>query len=164
MGYSVRMEHLSFCRLFQRGCLRRVFGARCSGSSCASRRCPRRCAAAYSAGAIAGFPRTTRSGSRLATPKAEKTRRLHAAHADVAGEDDLRRCHRYRHLPLECPKCKGPMRVIALIDDPGVVRRILEHLGRWAPEASERGPPAAVPTWPTNAVIPLTYHPVPDIA
>jgi hypothetical protein len=26
------------------------------------------------------------------------------------------------------------MRVIALIDDPGV-RRILEHLGRWAPEA-----------------------------
>ena len=34
-----------------------------------------------------------------------------------------------------CPKCKGPMRVIALIDDPGVIRRILEHLGRWAPEA-----------------------------
>ncbi len=53
------------------------------------------------------------------------------------------------------------MRVIALIDDPGVVRRILEHLGRWA---SERGPPAAAPTWPTNAVIPLTYHSVPDIA
>ena len=26
------------------------------------------------------------------------------------------------------------MRVIALIDDPRVVRRILEHLGRWAPE------------------------------
>jgi hypothetical protein len=25
------------------------------------------------------------------------------------------------------------MRVIALIDDPAVVRRILEHLGRWAP-------------------------------
>ncbi len=70
----------------------------------------------------------------------------------------------YEADPLECPKCKGPMRVIALIDDPGVVRRILEHLGRWAPEASERGPPAAVPTWPTNAVIPLTYHPVPDIA
>ena len=27
------------------------------------------------------------------------------------------------------------MRVIALIDDPGVIRRILEHLGLWAPEA-----------------------------
>jgi hypothetical protein len=31
----------------------------------------------------------------------------------------------YEADPLECPKCKGPMRVIALIDDPGVVRRIL---------------------------------------
>jgi hypothetical protein len=64
--------------------------------------------------------------------------------------------------PLECPKCKGPMRVIALIDDPHVVRRILEHLGRWAPEPAERGPPA--PDWPRNAVVPLTYHAVPDIA
>jgi hypothetical protein len=31
--------------------------------------------------------------------------------------------------PLECPKCNGPMRIIALIDDPRVIRRILEHLG-----------------------------------
>ncbi len=70
----------------------------------------------------------------------------------------------YEADPLECPNCNGPMRVIALIEDPGIIRRILEHLGRWAPEASERGPPAAAPTWPTNAVIPLAYHPVPDIA
>ena len=40
--------------------------------------------------------------------------------------------------PLQCPKCKGPMRVIALIEDPG---DILEHLGLWVPEAPERGPP-----------------------
>ena len=66
--------------------------------------------------------------------------------------------------PLECPKCKGPMRVIALIDDPRVVRRILEHLGRWAPEATERGPPVPAADWPVNAVIPLTYHRLPDIA
>lgn len=51
----------------------------------------------------------------------------------------------YEADPLECPKCKGPMRVIALIDDPGVVRRILEHLGRWAPEPAERGPAAQAP-------------------
>jgi len=70
----------------------------------------------------------------------------------------------YEADPLECPKCKGPMRVIALIDDPGVIRRILEHLGRWAPKASERGPPGQAPDWPANAVIPLTYHEVPDIA
>ena len=56
------------------------------------------------------------------------------------------------------------MRMIALIDDPGVVRRILEHLGHWAPEPAERGPPAQAPDWPANAVIPLTYHPVPDMA
>ncbi len=56
------------------------------------------------------------------------------------------------------------MRVIALIDDPGVIRRILEHLGRWAPDPAARGPPVQTPEWPANAVIPLTYHPVPDIA
>jgi hypothetical protein len=43
------------------------------------------------------------------------------------------------------------MRVIALIDDPGVIRRILEHLGLWAPEAGEPGPPAPAPEWSANA-------------
>ena len=56
------------------------------------------------------------------------------------------------------------MRVIALIDDPAVVRRILEHLGRWTPQTAERGPPVHAPDWPRNAVIPLTDHPVPNIA
>ena len=55
------------------------------------------------------------------------------------------------------------MRVIALINDAGVVQRILKHLGLWAPRQNERAPPAA-----TEAVLPagnvLTYHPVPDIA
>ena len=62
----------------------------------------------------------------------------------------------YEADPLVCPKCKGPMRVIALIDDPTVVRRILEHLQRWAPEPAERGPPAQAPAWPRNALIPIT--------
>jgi hypothetical protein len=65
---------------------------------------------------------------------------------------------------LACPKCTAPMRIIALIDDPHVVRRILEHLGRWPPEPAGPGPPAPAPEWPANAVIPLTYHEVPDIA
>ena len=47
----------------------------------------------------------------------------------------------YEADPLECPKCKGPMRVIALIEDPVVVRAILVHLGRWQPKALERAPP-----------------------
>jgi len=68
--------------------------------------------------------------------------------------------------PLDCPKCGAPMRVIALIDDVHVIRRILEHLGRWAPRQKTRAPPPrsrdaaaldqTVPDW--------TYHPVPDIA
>jgi hypothetical protein len=70
----------------------------------------------------------------------------------------------YEADPLQCPKYKGPMRVIALIEDPGVIRHILEHLGLWAPEASGPGPPVPAPEWPASAVIPLTYHPVPDIA
>ena len=70
----------------------------------------------------------------------------------------------YEADPLECPKCHGPMRILALIDDPPVVRRILKHLGLWQPQAMERSPPVPPEAWPLNTVLPLTYHPVPDIA
>jgi hypothetical protein len=70
----------------------------------------------------------------------------------------------YEADPLTCPRCQARMRVIALIDDPHAIRRILEHLGRWAPLPAQRSPPAPDPGWPTGATIPLTYHPVPDIA
>ncbi|MGH6693618.1 MAG: transposase [Gammaproteobacteria bacterium] len=48
--------------------------------------------------------------------------------------------------------------------NPGVIRRILEHLGLWAPLATERSPPLGPASWPRYADLPLTYHPVPDIA
>ncbi len=70
----------------------------------------------------------------------------------------------YEANPLECPKCHGPMRIIALINDQSVVRRILEHLALWQPEAMERSPPVPPEAWPANASFALTYHPVPDIA
>ena len=70
----------------------------------------------------------------------------------------------YEADPLECPKCKGPMRVIALIEDAGVIRRILDHLGPWAPLPTERSPPVDPASWPPYVSLPLTYHPVPDIA
>ena len=38
---------------------------------------------------------------------------------------------------LACPRCGGRMRVIATIDDPLIVRRILTHLGL----AVDAGPP-----------------------
>ena len=56
------------------------------------------------------------------------------------------------------------MRVIALIEDSRVVRRILEHLGHWAPRAMQRSPPPGLEAWPVHASLPLTYRPVPDIA
>ncbi|MBI5909506.1 MAG: transposase [Betaproteobacteria bacterium] len=71
--------------------------------------------------------------------------------------------------PLQCPKCHGPMRVIALIEDETVIRRIQEHLGLWAPRQvaqSVRSPPVRQPDAgvPTQTQDTLTYHPVPDIA
>ena len=63
-------------------------------------------------------------------------------------------------------------RSLALIEDAEVVRRILEHLGLWAPLPTERSPPLAAASWPRRANLPLTYHPlctaahnaVPDVA
>jgi len=51
------------------------------------------------------------------------------------------------------------MRVIALIKEPGVIRRILEHPGLWAPQVKERGPPLDFASWPPYPSLPLTYHP-----
>lgn len=45
------------------------------------------------------------------------------------------------------------------------IRRILEHLGQWAPPATEGSPPPGpTASWPRHANLPLTYHSVPDIA
>jgi uncharacterized protein YbaR (Trm112 family) len=46
---------------------------------------------------------------------------------------------------LACPNCGGRLRVIATIDDPMVVRRILAHLGL----AGDEGPPPD--PWPGRA-------------
>ena len=61
------------------------------------------------------------------------------------------------------------MHVIALIEDAEVIRRILEHLGLWAPRQArqnQRPPPGdAKGIYETKSPVrELTYHPVPDIA
>ncbi len=66
--------------------------------------------------------------------------------------------------PLECPKCNHAMRIIAVIDDAAVIRRILKHLRLWQTKPELPNHPARDPPWPANTTIPLTYHPVPDIA
>jgi hypothetical protein len=107
-----------------------------------------------------------------------KRRRMEAEPAEVAlRATDMHEARRVRSTwarlihkvyevdPLECPKCKGPMRVIALIDDAAVIRKILSHLGLWVPHHAPKrnlGLPAPDPPGQSKAV--LTYHPVPDIA
>ena len=47
--------------------------------------------------------------------------------------------------PLTCPKCSGKMKVISVIDDEDVVKKILKHLGLWdqkaRPPSKAAGPP-----------------------
>jgi hypothetical protein len=33
--------------------------------------------------------------------------------------------------PLTCPKCSGKMKVISVIEDENVIKKILKHLGLW---------------------------------
>ncbi len=50
----------------------------------------------------------------------------------------------YECLPLLCPKCSKPMRIIAFIQDPPVIEKILHHIGEptRAPElVPARAPP-----------------------
>ncbi|MFH1351318.1 MAG: transposase, partial [Pseudomonadota bacterium] len=42
---------------------------------------------------------------------------------------------------LTCPKCSGAMKVISVIEDEGVIKKILKHLGLW--EVKPRPPPKA---------------------
>ncbi|MBI1732460.1 MAG: hypothetical protein HYR49_06790 [Gammaproteobacteria bacterium] len=56
------------------------------------------------------------------------------------------------------------MRTIAVIDDPAVIRKVLQHLLLWNPKPNHPEHPARDPSCPANTTIPLTYHPVPDIA
>jgi len=62
--------------------------------------------------------------------------------------------------PLQCPRCGAQMGVIALIQDPAVIERILTWLGLWAP------PQHVGPSPPANSPpsLPLTYDAPLDIA
>ena len=66
--------------------------------------------------------------------------------------------------PLECANCGATMRVIALIDDAGVIERILKHLDAWDPQPDTLTPAGPDPPVHEGETLPLTYHPVPDIA
>jgi hypothetical protein len=58
----------------------------------------------------------------------------------------------YEADPLTCPRCAGPMRIIAFIHDPITIDQILSHLGLYQPNT--RSPPAL-----TDPVPSLVYEP-----
>ncbi len=66
--------------------------------------------------------------------------------------------------PLECNHCGGALRIIALIDDGDVIERILRHLNAWDPTPEAPVSSGPDPPVPESETLPLTYHPIPDIA
>jgi hypothetical protein len=44
------------------------------------------------------------------------------------------------------------------------IERILRHLSVWDPQPQTRSPAGPDPPWPNGETMPLTYHPVADIA
>jgi hypothetical protein len=45
--------------------------------------------------------------------------------------------------PLTCPRCHALMQIISFIEDPAVIKKILQHLKLW--EVPKRSPPAKTP-------------------
>jgi hypothetical protein len=57
--------------------------------------------------------------------------------------------------PLRCPVCQNPMRVIAVIDEPRLIEKILRHLGAW-----HDPPPKPLPQGVPG---PYSYEPCDDV-
>ena len=49
--------------------------------------------------------------------------------------------------PFTCPKCQGPMAVIAFIEAEDVIKKILKHLGLW--DIKPRPPPGITKSSPS---------------
>ncbi len=57
--------------------------------------------------------------------------------------------------PLTCPKCSGTMKVISVIEDQEVIKKILKHLGLW--EVKPRLPPRIAKTQPLHTEPHIDY-------
>jgi len=57
----------------------------------------------------------------------------------ICGQSSDARTHFSKIDPLTCPKCHGPMAVIAFIEAEDVIEKILKHLALW--ELTPRPPP-----------------------
>ena len=47
-------------------------------------------------------------------------------------------CQAWHSDPLQCPKCQNEMRLIALIEEPLVIEKILRHLSLWGGRPNSR--------------------------
>jgi hypothetical protein len=66
--------------------------------------------------------------------------------------------------PLQCPVCQKQMRLIAVIDDPPVVEKILRHLKLWCGPAyfAPACPPPSVDPPDPDPDFPIDSDPLPD--
>jgi len=64
--------------------------------------------------------------------------------------------------PLSCPKCFREMRIISLINECEVIRRILSHLGIWAAAAACATPARDPPVIRDRILEPWLDDPFPD--
>ena len=62
--------------------------------------------------------------------------------------------------PPVCPRCGGTMRVMAVIEQPDVIRQILEHLGLAVLSRAERPPPAVTRRRARAEASEWTYDPM----
>jgi hypothetical protein len=83
-----------------------------------------------------------------ATPASLESRELSPSEAKRAWARLIKQV--YEVDPLVCPKCAGAMRIIAFIERPEIIEKILLHLGLWPSRI--HSPPAGVP----GAVVPAT--------
>ena len=61
--------------------------------------------------------------------------------------------------PLLCPKCQGEMKIIAFIEQPYIIKKILKHLNTW--ETRNHGPPPVSTETITQIVYDGAYSQIP---
>jgi hypothetical protein len=89
--------------------------------------------------------------SNLSRGKREKQNKDNDITYILGPEDSAKECRKnwarliqkiYEVDPLTCPKCSGEMKVISVIEDEDVIKKILKHLNLW--DVKTRPPPKAI--------------------
>ena len=97
-----------------------------------------------------GAPRSYRGRVPRGTVDPQRFEHDDTPDPDLVGPDDPARARRFswaslfrrvwREDVLVCSRCGGEMRLVAVIEAPAVIEKILRHLGLW-----QRGPPRGPP-------------------